>query len=232
MHVKRYIIILFLLSCVGTAAYAQETRTEFRVDFRVGSAVVEPAYSNNAQRLSEIIDFVDRVNNDPAVEIVSVAFCGTTSPEGSVQLNRQLSQKRLEALEHIVRGKVAIPEHLISRNDFHIPWDELKIWVRNSDMAQKQTVLEIIDRRPMMVTDRNGQTVDARMQELRTLDDGRVWEVLTKRFFVDMRSASAVIVTFRKGGFGDVDMPDEEAVDLQKVVIPEPEPEPAPEPEP
>lgn len=232
MHVKRYIIILFLLSCVGGAAYAQETRTEFRVDFRVGSAVVEPDYLNNAQRLSEIIDFVDLVNNDPAVEIVSVAFCGTTSPEGSVQLNRQLSQKRLAALERIVRSKVGIPEHLISRNDFHIPWDELKIWVRNSDIAQKQTVLDIIDQRPRMVTDRNGLTVDARMQELRILDEGRVWEVLNKQFFVNMRSASAVITTSRKVDFGVVDMPDEEAVDQQKVIIPEPEPTPEPEPEP
>ena len=173
------------------------------------------------------------MNNDPAVEIVSVAFCGTTSPEGSVQLNRQLSQKRLEALENIVRSKVNIPEQLISRNDFHIPWDELKIWVRNSDIAQKQTVLEIIDQRPRMVTDRNGLTVDARMQELRILDDGRVWEVLTKRFFVDMRSASAVITTSRKGDFGAVDMPDEETIDLQQAIIPqsEPESEPITEPE-
>lgn len=232
MNVKRYIIILFLLSCVGGAAYAQETRTEFRIDFRVGSAVVEPDYLNNAQRLSEIIDFVNSVNSDPAVEIVSVTFCGTASPDGSVQLNRQLSQKRLQALEHIVRSKIDIPEQLISRDDFHISWDELKIWVGNSDLAQKQTVLDIIDERPEMVTDRNGLTFDARIQKLRTINDGAVWEVLTQRFFVNMRSASAVITTFRKGDFGVVDMPDEEAVDQQKVVIPEPEPEPAPEPEP
>ena len=232
MNVKRYIIILFLLSCVGGAAYAQETHTEFRIDFRVGSAVVEPDYLNNAQRLSEIIDFVNSMNSDPAVEIVSVTFCGTASPDGSVQLNRQLSQKRLQALEHIVRSKIDIPEQLISRDDFHISWDELKIWVGNSDLAQKQAVLDIIDERPEMVTDRNGLTFDARIQKLRTINDGAVWEVLTQRFFVNMRSASAVITTFRKGDFGVVDMPDEEAVDQQKVVIPEPEPEPAPEPEP
>ena len=234
MHLKRYILILFLLLCVGRAAYAQETRTEFRVDFRVGSAVVEPDYMNNAQRLSEIIDFVNSVKSDPAVEIASVTFCGTASPEGSMLQNRQLSQKRMQALEHIVRSKIDIPEMLISHNDFHISWDELKIWVSNSDLAQKQTVLDIIDERPDMVTGRNGLTFDARIQKLRTLNNGSVWEVLTKRCFVNMRSAGAVIITFRKGDSETADMPVEETVEPQHTAVPqsEPEPEPKPEPEP
>ena len=240
MIMKRYIIILFILSCAAGAACAQETRTEFRVNFRVGRAVVEQTHSNNAQRLSEIADFIDSVNSDPDVEVVSAAFCGTASPEGSVQRNRQLSQKRMAALEHIVRSRMEIPESLISRNEFYIPWDELKICVGKSDLAQKQAVLKIIDEQPEMVTNRNGLTFDARLQKLRTLDNGRVWEVLNKRFFVKMRSASAVITTLRKVEAETDEVPDEVTADVQNVVIfepapmpePEPMPEPTPEPEP
>ncbi|MCH5330590.1 MAG: DUF3575 domain-containing protein [Alistipes sp.] len=219
-----------LLSLAAGVVNAQETRHEFKVEFRAGSAVIEPDYADNARQLSEIINFVNRINSDSAVEIVGVTFGGTTSPEGSIQYNRQLSQRRLAALEHIVREKVEIPEHLISRNDFHIPWEELEMWVRNSDLERKQAVLDIIAGHRSTAS----ETVDARIQKLRTLDDGRVWEVLNKRFFVDMRSASAVIVTFRKADFGVMDMPDEETDGLSAVVIPEPEPEPEPasEPEP
>lgn len=232
MNVKLYIIILFFLSFAIKFTYAQQVQTELRVDFRLSSAVIEPDYLNNAQQLSEIIDFINRVNSDPSVEIVSVAFCGTASPEGSVQLNRQLAQKRLKALENIIRSKIDIPEMLVSRNDFHISWDELKSWVSNSDLAQKQTILEIINEEPEMTTESNGLTFDTRLQKLRTLDNGSVWKVLTNRFFVNMRSASVVITTFHKKDLDAVDMPNEVTIDLEQTIIVQAEPEIEPEPEP
>lgn len=194
MHKIKYRIILcFLLFWTGVA-HSQVTRSEFRIDFRIGSAVVESNFSDNAQQLSKIVDFLERINQDDAVEIVSVSFCGTTSPEGSVQLNRRLSQKRLTALEQIIRNKVYIPDNLIFRNNYYIPWDDLIRWVNASDMTQKIDIIDIINSAP----DDQDASTDKLIQKLRALDNGRAWQLLNRNFFADMRSASAVITTSRK----------------------------------
>ena len=233
MNAKKHIIILlcFLLFGAGTA-HSQETRTEFRIDFRAGSAVVEPDYSNNAQRLSEIIAFVDRINSDDAVEIVSVWFCGTSSPEGSAHLNRQLSQKRLASLEHIVRSKVEIPEQMISRQDSYIPWPDLKRWVLQSGMPHTADVIGILDRAPDTLGDTNEAAVEERIAELRRMDNGSVWRQMSTHYFSQMRFASVVIVTRRdESGPQPESAPEVSVISVpESAPQPEPEPEPAPEP--
>lgn len=181
-----------------SAAYAQQTRTEFSVNFRLGSSAVEPEFADNARQISEITDFLESVNKDESVEITGVSFCGTTSLEGSYQLNQNLARKRLSALEQIVRSKVAIPESLVSRDDNYIPWSDLRSWVDDSDMRQKEEILGIIDGPHKMVLYAGGATIDDRVLKLKNLENGRVWSQLNDNYFSNMRSASVVVITFRK----------------------------------
>ena len=198
MRVKRYIVLLLLLYGAGSAR-AQETRTEFSVLFRVGSATVESSFADNSRQLSDMIDFLQAVRQDESLEVTGVSFCGTTSLEGSYQLNRALAHKRLSALEQIVRGRVDIPESLITRDDNYIPWGELRRWAQdNPDLPRKSEVLAIIDEASEMVPYAGGATIDSRVLKLKELDGGSVWEQLNRNFFAEMRSASAVIVTCRE----------------------------------
>ena len=92
----------------------QESRNEVSVGFRVGSGVLDEAFGDNAQRLSEIISYLDDAVKDDAVELVEVSFCGSASPEGSFAVNRALAAKRVAALERYVRDRVAVPDSIIS----------------------------------------------------------------------------------------------------------------------
>lgn len=190
-------ISAFLLFCAGIA-HAQESRTEIRVDFRANSTAIDPGYNSNARRLDEIVSFFGKMEADSTVNITSVSFRGTASPEGSYGLNKRLARGRLEALEKIVRSRISIPDSLVTRDDEYIPWEYLAGMVAESDMGDKERILAVINGKSEIVDYPGGRHVDSRVPALQRLEGGKVWNELLRRFFSPMRNASAVIVTFRK----------------------------------
>ena len=199
MRIKKYCTtLIFLLFCIGFT-YAQEKRTEICIDFRVNSVVIDSAYSENAIRMQEIIDFLEAIRRDSTINIVEVSFCGAASPEGSDQLNRRLAQGRLTALERLVRKEVDIPDSIITRNDSYIPWNYLKSQVEDSELSHKDEVIAILEEEARLVKYHYPNLhVDNRIVKLKNLDNGKVWEQINKLFFERMRNACAVFVTYKK----------------------------------
>ena len=151
----------------------QESRNEVSVGFRVGSGVLDEAFGDNAQRLSEIISYLDDAVKDDAVELVEVSFCGSASPEGSFAVNRALAAKRVAALERYVRDRVAVPDSIISRCDGFIAWGELAEMVEKSDMPYKSDVLEVLRDVPEFTYNSRGVLTDSRKKHLMDLHGGR-----------------------------------------------------------
>ncbi|MCH5222359.1 MAG: DUF3575 domain-containing protein, partial [Muribaculaceae bacterium] len=152
----------------------------------------------------------------------------------------------LAALEKVISGRVKIPESLIQRDASYIPWDYLRQRVRESDLASKREVLQIIGR---PIRRANGidavASTDDRVSRLQAVDGGRAWEWLKAEVFAQMRSAAAVIVTRREepdSVFEELDdYYDDEIVEevveeveeiepvVEEVVVEEPEEEPVEE---
>ena len=196
MHIKKYCITLILLLFGVGVAHSQESRTEICVDFRVNSTVIDSAYSDNAARMQEIIEFLRNIRQDSIVEI---SFCGAVSPEGSDQLNRKLARGRLSALEKFIRKEVDIPDSLITRNDSYIPWDYLKSQIEDSELIYKDEVIAILEEESLLVDYHHPNThIDNRIVKLKQLDNGKVWQQMHKLFFERMRNASAVFVTYKQ----------------------------------
>ena len=199
MCIKNYCILLILLLFGVGVTHSQETRTEISVYFRVNSTVIDFAYSDNIDRIQEIIDFLRAIRQDSTVNIVEVSFCGAASPEGSAQQNRRLARSRLEALEKIIRREVDIPDSLITRNDNDIPWDYLKSQIEGSGLVSKDKVIAILEEEARLVDYYHPHThIDNRIVKLKALDGGVVWQQMNSLFFEQMRTASVVFVTHKK----------------------------------
>lgn len=214
MYIKKYCITLILLLFGLCATYSQERRTEICVDFRVNSTVIDSAYSDNAVRMQEIIEFLRNIRQDSTINIVEVSFCGAASPEGNDQLNRKLARGRLTALENLVRQQVDIPDSIITHNDNYIPWEFLKSQIEDSELVYKNEVLAILEEESLLVDYHYPNLqIDNRIVKLRALNDGKVWQQMHKLFFERMRNACAVFVTYKK-----------ELPVVQQPIITEPEP--------
>lgn len=198
MRLKNIWGILLVFLMLRLCAHAGESRTEFIVDFRVNVVCIDPGFSDNASRISDIVSHLRELENDSAVEIVSVAFCGAASPEGSAEWNRYLASARRAELERLIRNEVALPDSIVSRDDSYIPWGYLRGRVAASDCAYRDTVVAIIDGPSCQVKDPDsGKLVDSRISQLKLIDNRRVWDDLFRRYFSKMRNASAVIITYR-----------------------------------
>ena len=225
MRIKKYYItLIFLLFCV-VVTYAQDRRTEFLVDFRVNSTVIDSTYSDNAVRMQEIIDFLHKICRDSTINIVEVSFCGAASPEGSDQLNRRLARGRLTALENLVRKEVDIPDSLITRNDSYIPWNYLKKQIEDSDIIRTDEVIAILNENSLLVDYHYPNLhIDSRVVKLQKLDNGKVWQQINKLFFGQMRNASVVFITYKR------ELPAvQEPIIVQDTVVAEPSTEITPD---
>lgn len=224
-------IIIFLAPMVVSAQDARlrkswqtDNRHGVCVDFRVNSSTIDPEYRNNASVLRRIDSLVNTISRDTLVEIVSIEFCGTASPEGSAAINRRLSRARLEALEEMVSEQLYLPDSIVSHNDHYIAWDHLiELVEKDETLPNRDKVLEILRNPEPEVKDWNGQIVDGRIVKLRNIDNNVTWRALNQRYFSQMRNAWFILVTVRK--YPPVPEPEPEPE-------PEPMPEPMPEPEP
>jgi len=197
------------------AEWQSDTRRSVCIDFRVNSATVERTYHDNAVMLDRIDSLFTAIKSDTLIEIVSVEFCGTASPEGNSIVNSRLSHGRMVALEKVVRDHINIPDSLVLHNDHYIAWHHLVDMIEADEaLPSRDKVVEILHTDYPEAKDWAGRPMDGRLPKLQALGT-TVWNYLLRNYFVHMRNAWFIVVTHRN-----------------KVVEPEPEPVPEPEPEP
>lgn len=170
------------------------------VVFRVGRADTLSVYKEGIADLDSVVAWLEQAQNDESIIIEQVGFFGAASPEGSLQVNRKLSRKRLESVEQYVRSRVDIPDSIVFRDDACIPWHWLREEVSASDIDYKDEILEVIDSPEELVNLWEGYTIDNRVLRLQKLRGGKPWKLLLNRFFGPMRLACVWVLTDRDLG--------------------------------
>ncbi len=196
-------MLLFLLWQGGHAQAQEKVSTEIVATFRVSHTQIESDYMSNAARLAELSSFLQQVQADSTVSIVSVSFCGAVSPEGNYEFNKMLARGRMEALEKWVRSYVEIPDSIVSYHDNYISWEYLASEVTGADISHKEEILAIINEEEKIVDYHRGSSIDNRVLRLQALDGGSVWRDMHKRFFKPMRNAWVIFVTCKNAGGTD-----------------------------
>ena len=196
MHCKKH-NILIILSLFWISISVAQNRTEVCIDFRVGESTIDSEFSENAERLSDIISFLNATLKDSSLKVTSIEFSGMASPEGPMQLNYNISLQRMEVLEHYIRSRVEIPDNLVTLRDRQVSWEYLDSLVLNSDMYYRNEVSHIIRNTPIIIY-KHGKIVDGRKKQLMDFNYGRTWHEMDRRFFHAMRNACAVVITCEK----------------------------------
>ena len=221
--ISLFIAALFVAMILPFGAVAQDDPVEASservnrhgvcINFRANSTDIEETYLDNALFIERVDSLLDVLKYDPSINIVSIEISGSASPEGPAGLNKKLSHARMMAVDGYVRSRIDIPDSIITYNDQYIVWDRLKELIIEDEepIANKERVLEILDKENLKGVDIYGRKQDGRINAIEKLDKGRTWQTLRDRYFVQMRNAWLIVVT--------VDQ-----------VVPEPEPEPEPEP--
>lgn len=115
-------ICLFLY---GWTAGAQEVRDSVRVHFRQGYSTFSPAQYNNQSTLDSMLSRMWQYTSDSSLRLSHISIIGGASPEGSIPLNRRLSQKRAKSLRTYLQERLLLPDSLIHSSFVGRDWNGL-----------------------------------------------------------------------------------------------------------
>lgn len=131
------------------AVKARDEKGSAFVDYVVNKTNILPDYRGNRREIAKIVRTIDLVKNDPNVSITNINIHGYASPEGSYANNTRLAEGRAASLKDYVKSLYTLPDNLFTSNATPEDWEGLRKLVVNSDLAEKNEILAIIDDKGM-----------------------------------------------------------------------------------
>lgn len=189
------IILLLLICSVGSVfpAFGRTDTIRCRFYFPVGVSGLDLSYRGNGAVLDSA--FASISSRQRYSRLLHVNLKSGASPEGDVNLNKRLSERRLAALYSVFRDQLSIPDSSFVCSSLGEDWEGLYSLVEKSNMSCREEVLHIIRYTPVWVI-RNGVVVDSRKRQLMNLQGGNVWRYMKEHFFPELRSCSVVECEF------------------------------------
>lgn len=144
---KKILLLAFLILGSSGVIFAQEYRDSVIIHFRQGHHDLDLEFSDNRASLQRITDSLKANLTDSRYRywIEQINIQGTASPEGSVSLNRRLSEQRAQTLFNYLLEYNAIPEDMMNFQFVGRDWQGLIRLVEADDnVPYKQETLDML----------------------------------------------------------------------------------------
>ncbi len=176
-------IIVILISLFGTVS-AQEEKKLMKVHFGQGEYKIK---TTGKAEVDVVLEECKAVMQDSSYKITKVMVRASASLEGSIDVNKRISNSRASSILRYVKSQVALPDSIIEVDFMGYDWKGLYDMVSYSDMPYKEQVVDILENTPEWVFDENGKIIDSRKSKLSRLGGGRAYRYMVKNFFPQMR---------------------------------------------
>ena len=196
MSKYRNVLLVFLLFVCTDIVLAQEQRHSIKLYFRQGDTKIDASYKTNAAELKILDSLISVTKRDSILAIEKFEFRSGVSPEGGLDINKQIVMGRLMAISKVVKQKILLPDSVIDMRPNHTDWSLLRELVAKSTMQYRTEVLYIIDNVPEQVYDKRGNWVDGRRKRLMNLKGGKPYNYLFDNFFPMMRYAVSTLTLY------------------------------------
>ena len=176
-------ICLFLY---GWTAGAQEVRDSVRVHFRQGYSTFSPAQYNNQSTLDSMLSRMWQYTNDSSLRLHHVSIIGGASPEGSIPLNRRLSQRRAKSLRSYLQERLLLPDSLIHSSFVGRDWNELTRLAATTDSLpyREETLAQL----RQIATDTLSKSGKDPLNDLIRLRGGIPYRHMYRHLFPELRA--------------------------------------------
>lgn len=186
------VILLSFLSCSVLFVSAQETRDSVKIYFHKGRTEIDLSLRDNRRSLEKISRRILEYRPDTAFSICKIMVVGTASPEGSIELNRRLSELRAKRLFDHVCGYSPLPDTLKTSVFVGRDWRGLLRLVENDPgMPGKSETVELLQGIVSEVeASGNGEN---KINELKRLRYGIPYRYMYRNLFPDLRASCLYI---------------------------------------
>lgn len=120
-------------------------RSSAQVDFPVNKAVIDPNFNGNSREIAILDKSLDSLSADKNVVVTRIVVRGSTSPEGGHSFNDELAHARANALVAHISQHYNIPSGVLATYYDTDHWADVRTWIAQSDIANRQEILNLID---------------------------------------------------------------------------------------
>lgn len=196
---KRLLLILSLLmGIVSTVEAALPARDSVKIHFRQGYSMLELDFEGNRQALAQIVDSLQcRQDADSVWRLQRIEVIGGASPEGSVLMNKRLSQKRANKLFEYLSQYGELPDSMMTFTFLGRDWNGLiRLVEADPDVPYRDETLEFL--RDIAERCRDGERVeDNNVGRLSRFRNGIPYRYMYDHLFPELR-ASRLCVWFER----------------------------------
>lgn len=185
---KTCLFALFFYCCALSAQTASRICDSMKIHFRQGKTDLVPSFSDNEASLEKISDKLRVSRADSVYRLQRILIVGGASPEGSVSLNRWLSEKRAGALLDYLSRYGELPDSMKTVKFIGRDWDGLLLLAENDPKLPYRTetleLLHAISRNAHGGVLSDGDP----LQRLQQLHGGGPWSYMYARLFPELRA--------------------------------------------
>ena len=174
---------------ISNLVIAQEIRDTLRIFFHQGKTEIDPSLYDNQQKLEYIIQKGLSNEVDTVFTVRKIKVIGGASPEGSIELNRRLSELRAKCLFDYVAGHHSfLLDTLVTSVFLGRDWTGLLYLAeKDENIPYKQETLE---RLRCIISDINiGKEEESKVSELKQLRGGIPYRYMYINLFPKLRSS-------------------------------------------
>lgn len=209
--IKKLVLIALLFYGGCLSAYAtDEVRDSVKIYFRQGKIDLNLDLNGNRSALGKIADSLRMNYSDSIYRLEKILVVGGASPEGSVKLNKWLSEKRAGVLFDYLSRYGALPDSLKTTEFLGRDWSGLVRLVENDpDVPYREETLSLL----RAIADETQKGVPAKKDPLRRIQrlrGGVPYRYMYRKHFPELR-ASQLHLWYRK------------LRKLEKLEVPEPQ---------
>lgn len=170
------------------------------VHFRQGGSSIDRYLRDNNSSLVRLISAIRAINASQDARISKIIIAGFASPEGSLETNDRLAWERAVSLKTFILNNSRTPAGEIRLFNGSEDWRGLRRLVAQSDLYEKDRILDIIDNVPV----RKGREL-----QLMKLSGGVPYRYMLENMFPDLRNAAYIKVYYEH-------LPDSSAMALRR----------------
>lgn len=194
LHIVSVVLFLFF---GGILSEAREVRDSVKIYFRQGYSVLDMSIRDNAEVLGRIADSLRWSYTDSLYTLKSVEVVGGASPEGTIPLNRRLSEKRANVLFDYLSQYGILPDSLTTFTFLGRDWGGLlELVEQDGNVPYREETIEFL--RDIISRCEGGERLaDNNVGRLSRFMGGAPYRYMYRELFPEIR-ASRVYLTYDK----------------------------------
>lgn len=189
--------LFFLLVTAGIPSRAREVKDSVKIHFSQGYSVLDPSLGGNREALARIADSLRLGYADSVYTLKKVLVVGGASPEGGIEANRRLSEKRARVLFDWLSQYGELPDSLTSFEYLGRDWSGLiELVEQDAKVPYREETLDFL-REIERLSAGGEKAADNNVGRLSRFKGGEPYRYMYRELFPQIR-ASQVYLWYEK----------------------------------